>query len=43
MEALKQTLNIMVVSMATVFGIMSIFYVAIRLMVRPETEEDSGP
>ncbi len=38
MEALRQTLNIMVVSMATVFGVMGILYVVIRLMVRPERE-----
>jgi len=38
MEALRQTLNIMAVSMATVFGVMSILYVVIRLMVRPEEE-----
>jgi hypothetical protein len=38
METLMQTLNIMAISMATVFGVMSILYVVIRLMVRPEKE-----
>jgi Na+-transporting methylmalonyl-CoA/oxaloacetate decarboxylase gamma subunit len=38
MEALRQTLNIMVVSMATVFGVMALLYVVVRLMVRPEKE-----
>jgi len=40
-EALMQTLNIMAVSMATVFGVMAILYGVIRLLVRPG--EDSTP
>lgn len=32
--ALRQTLTITGISMATIFGVMSCLYVAIRLMVR---------
>lgn len=33
-EAMRQTLNIAVISMGTIFGVMVLLYGAIKLMVR---------
>lgn len=33
-EAMRQTLGIMAISMATIFGVMGVLYGAIKIMVR---------
>lgn len=33
-EIMRQTLNITAISMGTVFGVMTVLYVAIKVMVR---------